>query len=146
MLYIYCLITVFMLPGVIHYISVLLLLINGVGALVAGYAFMKEPDGSLLGMSVDWLQYTPFRDYFIPGIILFICNGIFSIITLTAYVLRSRYALLLIMVQGLVLLTWIIVQVYMLRMFQLLHLFFGMTGVFFLVSGYNRYKKRNILG
>ncbi len=105
---------------------------------------MKQPDGSLLGMSVDWLQYSPFRDYFVPGIILFICNGIFSIITLTAYILRYRYALFLIMVQGLVLLIWIIVQVYLLRTFQLLHLFFGMTGLFFLVSGYTRSKNRSL--
>jgi hypothetical protein len=40
---------------------------------------MLHPDGSSIEMSLDWLQHTPFQDYLIPGIILFIANGLFSI-------------------------------------------------------------------
>ncbi|MES1221618.1 MAG: hypothetical protein ABUT20_39325, partial [Bacteroidota bacterium] len=31
---------------------------------------------SSLGMNVAWLQHTPFANYFIPGVLLFLLNGI----------------------------------------------------------------------
>ncbi len=49
------------------------------GAIPAGYSLIAEPDGSGLGMSLNLLSGSPFNDFFIPGLCLFIVNGIFNL-------------------------------------------------------------------
>ncbi len=54
----------------------ILLGINGVGG---GGAFILAPDGSLMGMPLSFLDNSPFPDFLIPGIVLFISLGIFPL-------------------------------------------------------------------
>ena len=48
-----------------------------IGALPVGYLFITKPDGSAVGLNVEMLANSPFSDFLIPGIALFIFNGIF---------------------------------------------------------------------
>ena len=50
----------------------LLLVFNGVGALIGGWLLITQPDGSALKLSLDLLKHTPFHNFLIPGIILFV--------------------------------------------------------------------------
>jgi len=61
-----------------------LLLFNGFGAIYGGWNFMVHPDGSSMQMSLDSLKHTPFHSYLIPGIILFVVNGLLSLGVLLA--------------------------------------------------------------
>ncbi|MDB5205473.1 MAG: hypothetical protein JWR72_548 [Flavisolibacter sp.] len=54
---------------------------TAVNALAAGYCFMVEPSGEGLGIKTDHLKHSPFTSFFIPGIVLFIANGVLSIFT-----------------------------------------------------------------
>jgi ABC-type proline/glycine betaine transport system permease subunit len=72
--------------------AALLLLFNAIGALFGGWNLITHPDGSSLQMSLDFLKKTPFHTYLIPGIILFVANGLFSIFVLLALVFRFWYA------------------------------------------------------
>lgn len=50
------------------------------GAIVSGAMLMFAPDGSLLGMPVSVMHGGPFRDFFIPGMILFLFLGVYPAI------------------------------------------------------------------
>jgi hypothetical protein len=50
----------------------------GLGALISGGMLIISPSGSLLGFTPSLLEGTPFRDYLVPGIILFLFLGAYS--------------------------------------------------------------------
>jgi hypothetical protein len=58
------------------------------GALYGGTAFIIAPNGSLLGMSEEWISGTFFHSFIIPGILLIIFLGILPILSI--FGLRSR--------------------------------------------------------
>lgn len=60
----------------------LILLVVSAGALSAGYSMIVDPDGSGLGMTASWLKNSPFTGFRIPGMILFLFNGILPLLTL----------------------------------------------------------------
>ena len=51
-------------------ILLILLCFVGITAAVCGVVMMISPDGSPLQLSRDLLKLTPFRDFFIPGVVL----------------------------------------------------------------------------
>jgi hypothetical protein len=70
------------------WILIVLLLFIGVGAVISGAMLFAAPDGHLMQWSVDDLAGTPFSNYLIPGIILFILVGMFPL--LVGYSLIKR--------------------------------------------------------
>jgi hypothetical protein len=50
----------------------------GLGALISGGMLILSPSGSLLGFTPALLKGTPFKDFLIPGIILFLFLGAYS--------------------------------------------------------------------
>jgi len=61
--------------------------LNGLGG---GVVFMIKPDGSLMGMTTEWLTKTPFQSFLIPGICLFLMNGVFPLIALVGLIGRRK--------------------------------------------------------
>ena len=82
------------------------------GALPIGYLFIKHPDGSAVGMNVQLLQNSPFSDFLIPGIALFVFNGIFHLIDAFFCFFKLKIAPYIGAILGIGLLIWILVQVY----------------------------------
>jgi len=99
-----------------------LLFIVGLNALAAGYSFIIDPFGRGLGMTADYLRHSSFNDYLIPGIILFIANGVLSIITAIITLKQYRGYHIFIINQGSILTGWIIIQVILVRDFNWMHL------------------------
>ncbi|HOZ75415.1 MAG TPA: hypothetical protein PLS51_04490 [Flavobacterium sp.] len=118
-----------------RWIAIVLLLLTGLNAIVAGTLFIVSPDGSLMGMSVSTLRFAPFGDFLVPGIVLFTVNGCFNIIVALLVFFRTRYHAFLVSFQGLVLVGWIIVQVCMLRVINGLHLTLFTVGVMLFLAG-----------
>jgi len=114
----------------------LLLIFNGVGALYGGLNLITHPDGSSMQMSMDFLKHTPFQNYLIPGIILFIVNGLFSFIFLTALIFRLWYAAWLVLAQGIILSGWICIQIVLIQTIHLLHIIMGSVGIALIVVGW----------
>jgi len=56
---------------------IILLGFLSIGAFFGGIGFLIRPDGSLFQMPVEILANSPFRSFFIPGIILLTIFGIF---------------------------------------------------------------------
>jgi len=51
-------------------------------ALVGGGALILDPQGALMELDPNWLQHTPFKTYLVPGLILFIFNGLLPLFAL----------------------------------------------------------------
>ena len=113
----------------------ILLLFNGFGALYGGWNLIIYPDGSSINLSMDWLKHTPFHNYLIPGIILFIANGLCSILIFQATIFNYRHYKKLIMVQGAILCGWIVIQILLIRTIYFLHIIMGFTGILLLIIG-----------
>ena len=63
------------------------LALNGI---MGGGMLMLKPDGSLLQMQPNWLDQTPFPNFFVPGLFLFLLNGIFPAATLWGLISKKQ--------------------------------------------------------
>ena len=116
--------------------AIFLLFLIGINALVAGYLFMTDPSGSKIGLSLSYLAHSPFRSYFIPGMILFIFNGVLNMFAGIESLRKVRYYPRLIMFQGLVLAGWISIQIWLVRDINPLHMIMFSIGLILMFSGY----------
>ncbi len=82
----------------------------GVGAVAAGQAFVRDPSGSALGMSVDYLDGSPFPDFRIPGLFLAAVIGTANLVSAVGLWWRHPLAPLLSLATGLLLVIWVIIQ------------------------------------
>ena len=72
-----------------------------------------DPSGRAVGLPLDWLDGTPFDDYFIPGLILFTVLGLFPLAVAWALWRRHRWARGGSLLVGLALVVWILVEILM---------------------------------
>ena len=96
---------------------------------------MKYPDGSALNMPLDLLRHSLFSSFLIPGIILFVANGLLSLAVAWLSVQQIRHTDKLIAFQGGIMVGWIVVQMIMLQTINYLHLIFMATGTLLIVLG-----------
>lgn len=120
--------------------AVVLLFIVGLNALAAGYGFMVDPSGAGLGIKTSYLQYSFFKNFLIPGIILFSALGVGSCVTAILAVVKAKNYTDYIVIQGVILTVWIIVQVILVRDFNLLHFVCLAIGISLIFLG-NRINK-----
>jgi hypothetical protein len=115
---------------------IIILFINGIGALWGGGGLIYDPSGTFMQMPLSFLEHTPFINYLIPGIILFIVNGLFSIFILLLIFRNHPLHMHFIIIQGILLAGWISVQIALIQIFYPpLHLPFLLMGVFLLFAG-----------
>ena len=57
-----------------------LLTIIGIGGLVSGTMLFSSPTGELIGLNTEILKGTPFTNFLVPGIILFLFIGVFPVL------------------------------------------------------------------
>jgi hypothetical protein len=112
------------------------LLLIGAAAIVCGIMFIIKPDGTLLGLSVDQLENSPFNDFLIPGIILFAFNGFLSTISSFLLLINNRFAGLSVMFLGVVMILWITAQIYWMGWGSWLQPTFITVGVVELLIGF----------
>jgi hypothetical protein len=87
-------------------------------------------------MPLDFLKHSPFPDFLIPGIILFIFNGVFSFIIAVLTILKVKKYPWLIILEGCILTTWLTIQIIFVKMFYPpLHVPYYLTGIFLIVTG-----------
>ena len=80
-------------PGGVRLLAVLLILL-AVNALVGGALLIADPSGGLLGMPVSLLAGSPFRDYLLPGLVLFGLLGVLPLAVVAGVWFRPRWAYL----------------------------------------------------
>ena len=114
------------------------------GAIPAGFSIIFKPDGSGLGMTLDILKNSPFKDFLIPGLFLFIVNGILnlvaSVLSFLKYKLAGQFGILL----GMFLMLWIIIQVYFISLSSFLQPLMFIIGLIGVIISYVIYKRSKL--
>jgi hypothetical protein len=89
-----------------------------VGALGGGAALFFSPDGSALRLPLSLLERAGFEDFRVPGLILFVVNGLLPLVSALGLLRRRPWGPASAMVVGLVLVGWIAAQVVLIRSFS----------------------------
>ena len=112
-----------------------LLAFLGITALAGALPMLLHPRGSTM-VPLSLLEHTPFHSYMIPGIVLLTANGLLALGVLwLVWVRRTNYGMW-VAAQGCVLLGWLIVLVWMLRVVVWLNYFYGAIAVALIAVGF----------
>jgi hypothetical protein len=139
---------------------VILVLLLGIGALVSGPMLFLEPSGRLMQWNVDQLKGTPFPDYTIPGMVLFLFLGVFPLFVSLGLAFkfgwkwpdainpskRHHWAWAASWAAGIIVLLWIAVETLFLGIISFLQPVIGVWGALILIltllPGVSRYYLR----
>jgi len=69
-------------------VLIAVLLVQAVGAMGGGAALIAAPDGGVVKMPVSYLAGSPFHDYLVPGIVLFVVLGLGPLLAAVALLRR----------------------------------------------------------
>ncbi len=100
----------------------------GLGAMAGGLAAITDPR-SPLGITVEALKYSPFRNFLIPGILLFTVIGLGNIFSALMFLIKTKYQGYISSIFGWALVIWIVVQCIMLQAIVFLHVLFFVIGL-----------------
>lgn len=104
-----------------------------ISAIYGGAILMLERADDPLGMPLEWLDDTPFSDYFVPGLTLFSVFGVGSVAVVVGLLRRRAWAGVASVGLGLAQLVWIAVEAFYLRTVQPLHVVYGGLGAVLVV-------------
>lgn len=91
--------------------AIILLLLVAFLALYGGWMLIADPSGQSLQFPIAFLENTPFKDYLIPGILLFLFIGIFYLITALFTFFKIKNYAWLIILSGCILIGWLCIEV-----------------------------------
>ena len=118
-------------------IATVLLLFNAISALFGGWSLMTDPSGEHLDMPIRFLEHSPFETFLVPGIILFVTNGLFSLLFAVMALLKFMNYSWLVIFQGFILVGWLTIQIIMIREFYgPLHVLYFSIGFLLIASGW----------
>lgn len=89
--------------------AILLLLLSGAGAFYASYNLYGQPDGSSIRIPLEILKHTPFQNFRIPAILLFVSVGVLSALAIVVTIFQVTYHAKFIIAAGLILTVWMFV-------------------------------------
>ena len=141
------------------YLLIFLVLIQIISAVPAGWMLIADPSGTNLGLPVEMLQYSPFPDFLIPGLFLFIVLGIFPIVIVYGLIKKTEFKLAnkINLYQkyhwswtfsyylGLLLILWINMELLFIKDYSFLQVIFSMLGVIIIVITHLPVTKRYYL-
>jgi hypothetical protein len=119
----------------VRILAVSLLVFVAMSGVVGSIPMLMSPGGEPWGMPQSLLQHSPFHSYLVPGIVLLVANGLVCawVLRLT---LRSRSGYgWWIVLQGAVLLGWLIVECAMLKLVAWPHYIYGTVALLLVASG-----------
>jgi len=114
---------------------------TAIGAIPAGYAYVKDPSGAGIGVSVDLLVNSPFKDFLIPGLFLLIVNGFGQLGAAVFSILNKPIAGKTGLFLGFFLMVWIVIQVYFIGLSSFLQPLFFFVGLFEMALGWTIIRK-----
>lgn len=121
-------------------ITVILLIIieffNGLSALAGGIGVLSDLSGKTLGMDTSMLQGSPFKNFLIPGIILFVFHGIGNTLAAIYSLKQGKFMNEVAILFGIGMMIWIIVQVSIIGYGSLLQALYFSTGLIQVILGF----------
>jgi hypothetical protein len=116
--------------------TMILQMFNGLSALFGGFGLMGDPSGKALQMETAWLKGTPFPDFLIPGIFLFVVNGLGNVTGFFLSLKKYRYAGHIAAAFGAIMVVWILSQVAWIGYRSFLQPLYFFTGLVQLAAGW----------
>jgi hypothetical protein len=112
-----------------------LIAFQGLSGILGGAFLVLDPSGDLLQMPVSMLANSPFRDFFIPGLILLIVLGISPLAVLYGLWKKDHWAWFGSLLVGIALMIWIGVQIHMIGYYSKvpIQLVYGLIGFFIVI-------------
>lgn len=127
--------------------AICLLFFLSISALPGGAMFILAPDGSLLQMPIQQIEHTIFKNYLIPGLVLFFANGVLSFLIAIAGIKKMKIFPSALTLQGVIVMIWIIVEIVVIKETQFLQLLYAVLGVVLTLLGIlltNKTKAHNV--
>lgn len=118
-----------------HIVLGLLQAFIALGALAGGFLLVKDPTGSAMGLPLSLLDGSMFTDYLIPGLFLFLVNGLGSTLGAILSFRKNQYAGEAATALGAILVAWIVIQVSIIHSVHLLHILYFTLGIIELALG-----------
>jgi hypothetical protein len=110
-------------------IQSIILCFVGIGALFGGTLGITDPYGTAFGMPTDVLKTGPFTNFFIPGLFLFFGIGVGHLITFIFVKRKLKFHVYMSGGVGCILMSWILIQCYILNAINILHVLFFLIGL-----------------
>ncbi len=126
---------------------IILVIFQGVSGVFGGAGLIIDPSGKSLQIPLEWLNGSPFDNYFIPGIVLFFVLGITPLIISFGLIKRKYWSWYGSLFWGFALIIWILVEIIVIG-FQAdppLQLIYGIVGVAILMLTFTRSVKNYFL-
>jgi hypothetical protein len=115
----------------------------GISAIFGAIMLVPDPTGAMIGMPISLLEFSPFQDFLIPGLLLGIVFGIGSFAAILALWFQSTWAFGTALTHltgehwswsaafmiGIGQVIWIVTQVLMMRGVSVLHFLYGGLGL-----------------
>lgn len=119
----------------LRFINGVVLLLTSASAIQAGISMILDPSGASMGLPLSLLRDAPFNNYFIPGIILLTLIGISGTLTTIFLILQLKGNGIYLILQGILIAGWILIQIYMIQQINILHITLISISTLFMISG-----------
>jgi hypothetical protein len=130
-----------------HYLLIFLVFFLSAGALFGGYMLLSDPSGSSLKMPITALANSPFSDFVIPGLILFIFMGLIPLTLVYALIARpawhranflniyktQHWSWTYTLYVSIILVIWIDVQIWFLGYGAFIQTLYALLGIFMII-------------
>ena len=107
-----------------------------VTATFSGLLMINDPEGRLLNIPVKILSATPFKNFFIPGLILTLLVGGTNLIAVIGFLQHTKYQLNWSIAGGIVLCGWMLVQLMLLGFTHWLQAVYLAIGILTILAGW----------
>lgn len=125
------------------YVLSLCILFSAINALGGGFVLLSDVSGGAMQLPLDWLKGSPFANYFIPGLFLFVVFGVGGLIVLYALwgrpdvpvlsglsrLTHRHWAWTATLMLGLTLVLWILIQIVVIQQLHPLQFVMGTLGI-----------------
>lgn len=114
----------------------LLLGFVAVSATLSGLLLLASPNGAVLQLSTDLLRNTPFHNYAIPGLILFLVVGGAHLYAIMQNLMQTANRYNWSMAAGCIIIGWVVVQIMLIGATHWLQLLYLVVGVLIFFIAY----------
>ena len=115
--------------------SLTLLVFMGIAGATGGLLLIADPSGATLGLAASLLEDTPFTDYLVPGVLLFLIIGMGNLAAAVAVMRSIRWFPFLIAAEGFSITIWILVQMVMVQLIVPQQFVIGIIGLLLIALG-----------
>lgn len=136
-----------MKKSITSYILIFLILFQFVGAIPSGFSMIIDPSGHSIGIPIYLLERSPFPNFLIPGLFLFIVLGLFPALTFYGLIKKPKikcleklnlyreyhWAWTFSYYVGIILVLWINSQLIFKIEFDVLHFLYSVLGICIIV-------------